>query len=184
MTMIKGSKPEGNIYQKMLSKIITSAAEKNFNDQPNDSDVKRYKEIRKLTRQGEDYTTRCLLHYDYIKNHYTLIVADLSRQKESDADPKAIQQIVLVGQLKKLDNNGNTTDTGNNHSMFVLTILEKFIFSRPKFSQESVTALMVNYEDTRVKLTKTQLSKLKFAEKKQQKKTKHTHTHTHTLEQH
>ena len=37
---------------------------------------------RKLTiRQGEDYTTGCLLDYDYIKNLYRLIAVDLSRQK-------------------------------------------------------------------------------------------------------
>ena len=30
--------------------------------------------IRKLTTgQGEDYTTECLLDYDYTKNHYRLI---------------------------------------------------------------------------------------------------------------
>ena len=41
------------------------------NFQPIDSDIKRYKEIRKLTTgQGEDYTTGCLLDYEYIKNHY------------------------------------------------------------------------------------------------------------------
>ena len=39
-----------------------------FYDQPTDSDIKRHQEIRKLaTRQGEDYTTGCLLDYDYIK---------------------------------------------------------------------------------------------------------------------
>ena len=31
------------------------------------------------------------------KNHYRLIAVDLSRQKELDADPKAIQQIEFVG---------------------------------------------------------------------------------------
>ena len=31
-------------------------------------DIKRYEEIRKLTTgQGEDYTTECLLDYDYLK---------------------------------------------------------------------------------------------------------------------
>ena len=41
--------------------------EKNFYDQPTDSNMKRYEEIRKLiTGQDEDYTTRCLLHYYYI----------------------------------------------------------------------------------------------------------------------
>ena len=72
---------------------------KNFYDQPIDSDIKRYEEVRKLTTlQGEDYTTGCLLDYEYIKNHYRLIAVDLSRQKELDADPKAIQQIEFVGQ--------------------------------------------------------------------------------------
>ena len=47
--------------------------------------------MKKLTAgQGEDYTTGCLLEYYCIKNHYRLIAFDLSRQKELDADPKAI----------------------------------------------------------------------------------------------
>ena len=61
-------------------------------------DIKQYEEIRKLTKgQGEDY--------DYIKNHYKLRAVYLSRQKELDADPKAIQQIEIVAQLKKQDAN-------------------------------------------------------------------------------
>ena len=65
---------------------------KNFYDQPINADIKRYEEITKLTTgQGEDYTTGCLLDYEYIKNHYRLIAIDLSRQKELDADPKAIK---------------------------------------------------------------------------------------------
>ena len=48
--------------------------EKHFYNQPIDSDIKRYEEIGKLiTGKGEDYTTGCLLNYDYIKNHYRLI---------------------------------------------------------------------------------------------------------------
>ena len=40
---------------------------KNFYHQAIDSDVKSYDEIRKLTTgQGEDYTTECLLDYEYI----------------------------------------------------------------------------------------------------------------------
>ena len=50
--------------------------------------------IRKLTvGQCEDYTPRCLSDYEYIRSHYRLITVDLSRQKESDTDTKAIQQI-------------------------------------------------------------------------------------------
>ena len=46
---------------------------KNFYYQAINSDIKRYKEIRKLTTgQGEDYTTGCLIDYDYMKNHYRL----------------------------------------------------------------------------------------------------------------
>ena len=68
---------------------------KNVDDQPIDSDIKRYQEIRKLTaRQGEYYTSGCLLDDNYIKHHYRLIPVDLSRQKDLDADPKPIQQIV------------------------------------------------------------------------------------------
>ena len=67
---------------------------------------------------------------------------DLSRQKELDEDPKAIQQIEFVGQLKKLDPEDNATDAAcNDQSMFVLTILEKIKETRLKFSQGSVTVL-------------------------------------------
>ena len=57
---------------------------KNFYDQPFDFGIKRFQEIRKLTtEQGESYTNGCLLDYDYIKNHYRLIVVDLSRKKRT-----------------------------------------------------------------------------------------------------
>ena len=55
---------------------------KDFYDQAIDYNLKRYDEIRKLaTGQGKDYTTGCLLDYDYIENHSRLIAVDLSRQK-------------------------------------------------------------------------------------------------------
>ena len=57
--------------------------------------------MRKLaTGHGEDYTTGFLLDYESIKNHYRLMAVDLSRKKELDADPEAIEQIEFVGQLK------------------------------------------------------------------------------------
>ena len=59
-----------------------------------------------------------------MKNHYRLIAVDFSRQKELDADLKVIQQIEFVGKLEKLDVNDNTTNAGNDQSMFLLTILE------------------------------------------------------------
>ena len=56
-----------------------------------------------------------------MKNHYRLIALSLSRQQELDVDPKAIQQIQFVRQLKNLDVNGNATDASNDQPMFVLT---------------------------------------------------------------
>ena len=79
-----------------------------------------------------------MLDCDYIKKHYKLIAVDFSWQL--NADPKAIQQIEFIGQLKKLDNNGNAKDAGNNLCMFVLTILEK-IKKTTKLSHENVTVL-------------------------------------------
>ena len=65
---------------------------KNFYDQAINFDIKRHEEIRKLiTGEEEYYTTECLLDYHYIKNYYRLIAVDISRQKELDPDPKAIQ---------------------------------------------------------------------------------------------
>ena len=45
-----------------------------------------------MTGKGEDYTTGSLLDYGYFKEHYKLVAVDLSKQKELDADPRAIQQ--------------------------------------------------------------------------------------------
>ena len=42
--------------------------------------------------KGEDYTTGFLLDFNYFKKHYKLVAVDLSKQKELDADPRAIQQ--------------------------------------------------------------------------------------------
>ena len=42
-----------------------------------------------------------MLDFDYFKNHYKLVVVDLSKQKELDADPRAIQQIEFNYMLGK-----------------------------------------------------------------------------------
>ena len=82
---------------------------KNVYDQPIDSDIKLYKEIRNLTTaQGEDYTTGCLLDFEYIKNHYRLIAIDLSRQKsrcrsKSNSTNTTLWIIRFVGQTLKLN---------------------------------------------------------------------------------
>ena len=74
---------------------------RNFYDQPINDLVKQYDEIRKTaTGQGDDYTTGCLLDHQYFKDEYNLIAAHLSKQKELDADSRAIQLIQFYGILK------------------------------------------------------------------------------------
>ena len=52
---------------------------KNFFDQPSKNDIRTYDNIRKiLIRQRDDYTTGCLLDYNYFKEHYKMIGIDLS----------------------------------------------------------------------------------------------------------
>ena len=51
------------------------------------------------TGQGDDYTTGCLLDYNYFKNCYKVMAIDLSKQQVLDADLKAIQQINFTGNL-------------------------------------------------------------------------------------
>ena len=63
-------------------------------DNPIESDIEKYRELKKvMIGKGEDYTTGSLLDYDYFKKNYKLVAVDLSKQKELDADPRAIQQI-------------------------------------------------------------------------------------------
>ena len=126
---------------------------KNFYEQPIDSNIKRNKEIRKLTTgQGEDYTVGCFLDYEDIKNNYKLIAADSSTQKELDAYPKAIQQIEFVGQLK-------TAVDAIVAGEYMFNDFRKNQRNQNKFSHESLTVL------ARVKLTNAQLNKLKSAAK-------------------
>ena len=81
-----------------------------------------------------------LLDYGYFRNnHYRLTAVDLSRQKELDENPKSIQQIEFVGQLKELYADNNAIDAGNyDKFMFVLTILGKMKEARIKYYQGSV----------------------------------------------
>ena len=85
---------------------------KNFFDQPINDSIRKYDEIRKIaTRKGDNYVTGCLLDYDYFKKNYQLIAVYLSKQRELDADPRAIQQIEFIGMIKTRSN--------------IFTILEK-----------------------------------------------------------
>ena len=67
---------------------------RNFYDNPIESDIEKYRELKKvMIRKGEDYTTGSLLDYNYFKKNYKLVAVDLFKQKELDADPRAIQKI-------------------------------------------------------------------------------------------
>ena len=67
---------------------------RNFYDNPVESDIGKYREFKKvMIGKGEDYTTGSLLDFNYFHKHYKLVAVDLSKQKELDADPRAIQQI-------------------------------------------------------------------------------------------
>ena len=51
-----------------------------------------YDVIQKTTTgQGDDYTTGCLLDYNYFKNYYKMIAIDWSKQQALHADPNATQ---------------------------------------------------------------------------------------------
>ena len=98
---------------------------KNFFDQPINSDLKTYDNIRKIsTGKGDDYTTGCLLDYTYFKNYYKMFPTDLSKQQALDADPRAIQQINFTANLDR---------AGNTRIYFILEEAKETIF---EFSQE------------------------------------------------
>ena len=83
-----------------------------FFDQPMNNYITTYENIRKIRiGQGDDYTTGCLLDYNYFKEHYNMMATDLCKQQELDADQKSIQQINFTGNL----------DGANNRIMFFIT---------------------------------------------------------------
>ena len=77
----------------------------NFFDQPIKNNKVTYENIRKIaTGQGDDYTTGCLLNYQYIKDYYKIIAIDLTKQQALDADPRVIQQINFTENLDRARN--------------------------------------------------------------------------------
>ena len=98
----EAGQPDRNCQQKYylpridLNKYNVIIDGRNFNDNPIESDIEKYRELKKvMIGKGEDYTTGSLLNYNYFDKHYKLVAVDLSKQKELDADPRAIQQIEL-----------------------------------------------------------------------------------------
>ena len=102
----------------------------NFFDQPIKDNKVTYENIRKIaTGKGDDYTTGCLLDYEYINDTYKMIAIDLSKQQALDADPRAIQQINFTA---------NLDGAGNRKIYFILEEAKEAILN---FSQETVKVL-------------------------------------------
>ena len=73
-----------------------------FFDKPVKKNLKILDSIREIaTDHGDDYTTGCLLDYLYFKEHYEMIVIDLSKQQALNADPRTIQRINFTGNLNR-----------------------------------------------------------------------------------
>ena len=103
---------------------------KNVSDQPINSDLKTYENIRKIaTGQGDDHMTGCLLDYSYCKDYYKMIAIDLSKQQVVDTDPRVLQQINFTANL---DRAGNTT------LFFIIDETKETVLD---FSQGTVTGL-------------------------------------------
>ena len=74
---------------------------RNFYDNPIERDIGKYRELKKvMIGKEEDYTAGSLLDYNYFDKHYKLVAVDLSKQKELDVDPRAIQQIEFKYMLR------------------------------------------------------------------------------------
>ena len=107
---------------------------RNFFDQPINSMIKTYENIRKTaTGQGDDYTTGCLLDYSYFKDHYKMIAIALSKQQALDADPRAIQQINFTANLNRDQNTA---------MFFIIEEAKETIF---EFSQGTVKVLYMQF---------------------------------------
>ena len=74
---------------------------RNFYDNPIESDIEKYRKLKKvMIGKGEDYTTGSLLDFNYFDKHYKLVAVDLSKQKELGVDPRAIQQTEFKHMLR------------------------------------------------------------------------------------
>ena len=106
---------------------------RNFYDQPINDPIKQYDEVRKIsTGQGDDYTTGCLLDFNYFEKNYRLIAAGLSKQKALDADSRAIQQIIFTAKIKA---------TVANIRVIIFYILEKSKETILEFSKGTTKVL-------------------------------------------
>ena len=74
----------------------------NFFNQPVRNNLRTFDNIWKIAiGLGDDYTTGCLIDYNYFNNYYKMMAIDLGKQQALDADPKAIQKINFTGNLAR-----------------------------------------------------------------------------------
>ena len=103
--------------------------ERNFYDQNVNGSIVRYNELLKMTTgRSEDYSTGCLLDYDYYLKDFNIVGIDLSRQAVLDSDLKVNQQIEFI---YKLPDEANEVFN-------LLTVLEKERQTALKFSEGTV----------------------------------------------
>ena len=103
---------------------------RNFYDQNVNSSIVRYNELLKMTTgRSEDYSTGCLLDYDYYIKNFNIVGRDLSHQAFLDSDPKINQQIEFVYKLPS----GNAAINYD-----LLTVLEMEKQTDLKFSEGTV----------------------------------------------
>ena len=103
---------------------------RNFYDPNVNSSIVRYNELLKITTgRSEDYSTGCLLGYDYYLKDFDIVGIDLSHQVVLDSDPKTNQEIEFVYKLQ----------SGNAAINYDLsTVLEKGKQTVLKFSERNV----------------------------------------------
>ena len=79
---------------------------RNFYDQNVNDKIARYNKLLKVTTgKGEDYTTGCLLDYQYYTKSYNIVAVSLSKQSILDSDAKRVQQLEFI---YRLDNQSGT----------------------------------------------------------------------------
>ena len=106
---------------------------RNVFDQPLKNDIKTYENIRKpTTGQRDDYTTGCLLDYNYFKKHNKMIAIDLRKQEALDSDPKAIQQLNFTASLS------------DNNNILMFFIIEEVKETILDFSQGTIKVLRMS----------------------------------------
>ena len=72
--------------------------------QPTQNDLRAYGNNRKIVSgQGDNYTTGYLIDYPYFKEHYNLIVTNLSKQQTQNAGPKKYSKLILLESYMEIE---------------------------------------------------------------------------------